>query len=150
TWDLGGRLARPATELKPAELVSRWEELTGADAAKAFQAGQVLQAVPGQALGLLRERLKPVPTADAKRIDRLLADLDSDRFATREQAAAELLKLRNAAESALRRALKANPSAEIRRHVEELLTKLEEARLEAIRAVELLEHLATPEARRLL
>jgi Tol biopolymer transport system component len=149
-WDLGGRLSRPAAELKAGELAARWEELTGADAAKAFQAGQVLRAVPVQALGLLRERLRPVPAADAKRLERLLADLDSDRFVTREQAAEELAKLRDTAEPALRRALKGSPSPEVRRRVEDLLAKLEQAHLESARAIEVLEHLATPEARRVL
>jgi hypothetical protein len=81
---------------------------------------------------------------------RLLADLDSDVFDVREKATEELPNLGRAAESALNQFLKGNPSAEARKRVEQLLAKIDadptgEA-LRALRAIEVLEHIGTPEA----
>jgi hypothetical protein len=52
----------------------------------------------------------------------------------------------------LQKTLAGNPPLEVRRRVEQLLGKLETSprRLQKLRAVEVLEHIATPEARELL
>jgi hypothetical protein len=80
---------------------------------------------------------------------RCVADLDSAQFTTREKAAAEIGKLGESAGPGLREALKNRPSAEVRRRV---LGLLEDSRIPSspLRAVEVLEHLATPKARQLL
>jgi hypothetical protein len=54
---------------------------------------------------MLNEYLHPVKPVDHERLQRILADLDSDQFATREQVATELEKLGELAESELRRLL---------------------------------------------
>jgi hypothetical protein len=102
----------------------------------------------------LGEHLRPA-AGESRKVDRLLADLDSDDFPVRERASAALAALGEAAEPALRKALEGEPSPEVRRRVEALMQKLhsrslsaEEAR--ALRAVEALEYCETPEARRLL
>ena len=95
----------------------------------------------------------PAPSVDARRVDRLLADLDREQFPVREAASAELAKLGESAVPALKRVLRQTPSLEVRRRVEQLLSRLEEwspERLRILRALEALEHGATPEARRLL
>src|SRR5206468_2179951 len=46
-----------------------------------------------QAVPFLKEQLKPLPTPDKTRIEKLFADLDSDVFATREKATGHLLKV---------------------------------------------------------
>jgi hypothetical protein len=103
-------------------------------------------------LGKQLQRIKPV---DTKRLERLLADLDSDKFAVRERASGELKALAEHAVPALRMALAGKPSLESRRRLEALLHQLESASLSPetvrqIRAVEALEAIGNAEARRLL
>jgi hypothetical protein len=84
-----------------------------------------------------------------------VADLDHDQFAVREKAMAELEMLGEWAEPALRKILESDPSTETRRRVERLLEQLDRltvagGRLRTLRAIEVLEHIGTPEARRVL
>jgi hypothetical protein len=88
-------------------------------------------------------------------VARLIADLDSDQYAARAEAARGLEGFGAEAEPALRRALAAPPSLEVRRRLEQLLEQLPRAvpppeRLRALRAVEALERAGTAEARRVL
>jgi RNA polymerase sigma factor (sigma-70 family) len=155
-WDLA-RITRrqcPVVRLGPDELRSAWDDL-GGDAAKAYRTIGALTAAPDQAVPYLAERLKPAAAPDPKRVARLLADLDGERFEVREQATRDLEALGALAEAALRRALAGKPSAEAKRRLEGLLEKLDgimpaAAEVRAVRAVEALEHAGTPEARRLL
>jgi hypothetical protein len=101
--------------------------------------------------------LTPVASVEDGRLARLIAELDSDRFEARQQAAAELEKLGESAVGACRKALAGRPSAEARRRLEELVEKLDQQqwspspeRLQALRALEVLELTGSPEARRTL
>ncbi len=131
-----------------------WADLADADAGKAFRAMKVLRANGALAERFLKERLRPAAASDPKKIARLIADLDQDDFAARESATKQLSELGELAEVALRAALNDKPSAEKRRGVEELLKRLDAANspelLRGVRAVEVLESLDTPEARRVL
>src|SRR5205807_5136388 len=85
----------------------------------------------------------------------LIADLDSEEFARREKAAAELAKFGESAVPALRDALKRDPSAEASRRLQTLLERAENAEpsgelLRGLRAIEILESITTPEARQLV
>src|SRR5262249_4371993 len=87
-------------------------------------------------------------------VRRHLADLDSTRFATREKAFERLLQLGEMAEPVLRHALEKNPSLEVRRRIQLLLTRLSQRRLSGealrtLRAREVLER-AGVEGQRLL
>lgn len=66
-----------------------------------------------------------VPATDAKKIAQLIADLDSNQFATREKASEELTKLGRLAEEALRKQLAGKPPLEVAKRVEALLQKVE-------------------------
>ncbi len=154
-WDVAAvrRKDRPAI-LDAASARRAWDDLT-ADARKAFAARQTLASVPEQAVPLLRERLKPAQAADAERIRKLLADLDSDQFAVREKARQGLVEFGELAEPALRNALADKPSLEARRRIEALLATLRAPvirpeLLRALRAVAVLEDIGTPAARRVL
>jgi len=144
----------PAATLAAAEREARWVDLAGADAGSAYLAMRALLADRKETVRFLKDRLKPVPLADSRQMARWLADLDADAFAVREKATAGLAELGELAEPALRRALVGRPSAELRRRAESLLEILaappSPERLRALRAVEVLEQLATPEARGLL
>jgi hypothetical protein len=112
-----------------------------------------LLAAGDAAVALIARHLHPAPAVDTKRIAALIADLDSDRFAVREQASRELATLDEAAETALQNTLKGSPTLETRRRAEALLAKIAQPsgdRLRALRAVEVLERLATPAARQVL
>jgi hypothetical protein len=96
-----------------------------------------------------------VKVADAATVKRLVADLDSDTFATRVKASKELEALGEAAAGALRRALKDKPSLEVHKRIEALLKRLRPPvtageTLRALRAVAVLEDIGDAECRKLL
>jgi WD40 repeat protein len=159
-WDLTGRLALAERWGKPLTQRERdicWEDLRGADAGRAWSAIRRLAADPGPTITALQKAISPVARADERKLARLLADLDSDRFEVRQQAADELQKLGASAVGACRRALAAQPSAEARRWLEELVEKQDQQqwspspeRLRTLRALRLLELAGTVEARQVL
>jgi RNA polymerase sigma factor (sigma-70 family) len=155
-WDLTDRFAHGTFQrrtLSAKELGNCWADLAGGEATRAYQAVQALASAPESAVAFLKDRTRPVRPDEAQ-ITGLIADLDSNQFAARQKAAQALNRLGTLAEPGLRRALAAQPSAEVRRRVEELLATLDPAssaeQLQAIRAVEALETMGTPEARELL
>jgi hypothetical protein len=99
--------------------------------------------------------LCPIAQLDAKQqkqVERLLADLDKESFTARQRAEMELEKMGPAIEPALRKALEGK-SLEVRRRIEKVLEKVvgwSGERLRTLRAPEAIEHMNTPEARRLL
>jgi hypothetical protein len=104
-------------------------------------------------VALVERRLKPVASADPRRVARLIADLGSDDFEVRKRAERELVELGDLAGPALRKV--APPALEARRRIGRLLERLEgpvtdPGRLRALRALELLEYVGTAEARRVL
>ncbi len=159
-WDLTGRLrAKEAWRLPPPadEVETCWAALSGGDAARAYQALRRLADAPSQAVPLIRQRLRPAAGTDEKRVAALIADLDSDEFAVREKATADLEKVGEGAVAACRKALASAPSAEARRRLELFLEKQAKAawdappeRLRETRALEALELAGTAEARALL
>jgi hypothetical protein len=157
-WDVSGLLPaekEPAEKLGGDELARCWDDLAGADAVRAYRAIYELGRRPEQAEALLRAKLEKISGVNAERLARLVADLDDDDFKVRQKAGEELAALGRAAEGALTKALEGNPSPEVKRRVTDLLAKLEgapenaEKRLQ-LRAVEALERVGTPGARRLL
>jgi len=156
-WDLGGLPGpAPAAPVTAGEADALWAALGGAEAAAARRAVLRLAASPPAALALLGERLKHLPAPDPAKVQRWLSDLDDDAFAVRSRAFEGLKNEGAAAGPALRRALAARPSPEARRHLEELVARLDgpscptPAALAAVRGVEVLERIGTPAARRLL
>jgi WD40 repeat protein len=148
-WDLYGPTGGPITEADGKQLLA---DLAG-DPALAFTAIRRLASHPTEAIPLLRAHLKPAAAADPKRIAALVKALDADRFAAREQAAAELTKLGDEADAALRAALAGAPSPEARERLTQLLPKMAvptPERLRELRAMEALEVAGTPEAAALL
>jgi hypothetical protein len=159
TWDVSSVTCRPSRSGQRAhaqELESWWADLAGQDARKAHSAIWAMAAVPDQAVPLLRDRLRPAspPALSIDQVKRLAADLDSDQFQRRENAFEQLKDLGERAEPALQEILDTKPTLEQRRRIEQLLTgprrppAAEELR--SLRAVEVLEHTGTPEARAVL
>jgi WD40 repeat protein len=157
-WDRGAvpqaRIA-PSAPLGPAELEALWLSLASAEADKAYQAIFSLVAVPQLSVPFLEKHVRPVAQVEGDRLGRLIVDLDSNQFATRQKALEELEKLADLAEPALKQALAAKPSLELGQRIERLLQKLgapitDPKTLQAIRAVEVLEQIGNAEARRAL
>jgi WD40 repeat protein len=147
--------AREEPKLSAGELEEAWSALVGDDARKAYRAIHRLAAAPQQSIPFLRDHLKPAATVDAKRIERLIADLDDDAFAVRERASRELKQIGSPVAPALRRVLAKRPTLEMRRRIEQLLEPFDRGRctpdeLRSLRAVEAVEHMATPEVRQML
>ncbi|MBL8794104.1 MAG: sigma-70 family RNA polymerase sigma factor [Planctomycetia bacterium] len=134
-----------------------WVDLGQADGTRARLAIQTLSAAPRESLPFLKQRLRPPGPQErqlTERVCRLIADLDSEKFATRQQASDELVKLGFDALPLLRGRLMDQPSLEVRTRIEQVLERMggfPEAELVVpVRAVRVLEAVGTPEARRLL
>jgi WD40 repeat protein len=149
-------LAQPqSARLSAEELESIWGDLAGEDAAKALKGVRKLTAGSGQAAAFLGERVKPAATVDPDKINGWVGDLDSDQYAVRREAVANLVKVGEQAVPALRKVLEGTPTLETRKRAEDLVNRLTggtltSEQLRVVRAVESLELMATPEARRLL
>ncbi len=159
-WDLTGwgrEGPGPQAVLKQQELEKCWEDLAGPNAAAAFRAVWRLVA-GGKASGtFLGERLPPESPLGAALRDRLLKELGSDRFVEREAAGREWERRGEEALPVLRKALAGPLSLEARRRAERIVEKLAAGtvapspeELRRFRAVQALEYLGTPEARRAL
>jgi hypothetical protein len=155
-WDVSAVLDLPAPPPPRARTLDElWTDLASADDGRADAAVRTLAERSGEALPLLQARLRPVPPVEAATIARLLADLDSEQFETRERAVKELQALDRLAEAPLRRLLAGQPPPGVRRAAQGLLDRLDGPLADAdwlrtLRAVETLETIGTPEARRLL
>ncbi len=133
----------------PRQSQALWDGLRG-DAAEAHRAMLRLIGAPERAVRLLGERLRPVPVVEPGRVAALLKALAGPRFREREQASAELKKLGEAVEPALRKALQEDFPLESRRRLEALLNDLagpSGERLRTLRAVETLERIGSKDAR---
>jgi RNA polymerase sigma factor (sigma-70 family) len=155
-WDVSRIVGRPreTAERSPAELEADWKDLAG-DAKAAYTALGRLISSPGRAVPFLGKQLQGLEPVDTERVERLIADLDDKRFRVREQAMRDLEALAEHAVPWLRKALAGAPSLETSRRIGALLERLADKRLSAetvrmIRAVEALESIGSPEARRRL
>jgi hypothetical protein len=142
--------ARPT----PDHLERLWRDLADRDAFRAFEAVCALSGAGDRGVAYLRGRLDLTPP-DVARIRRLIADLDSEEFATREAASKELRRLGHQAEGELLATAATGPPLEQRARIEELLRSLRAfpqppELLRSLRAVAALEHIGDAEAKALL
>jgi RNA polymerase sigma factor (sigma-70 family) len=131
-------------------LAGLWKDL-GADDPKVTYAAVCQGAAAGDvAVARLKLDLRPAVVTDAEQVAALVRQLDSDKFALREQASRALVDLGTAAETPLREALAKATSPEIRRRLGRVLEGLEAEHRRPGNAVEVLDMIGTPAARRLL
>jgi hypothetical protein len=148
----------PAPAPQLSHLEALWNDFSQNDDAgtkKAWQAILTMIQSPRLAVPFLKDRLKPVPRPDMKRIDQWLAELDSGDFRMREQATKNLHEVGELAFPALEKKLGEKVlSLEARRRMEALLEKTKTVtsgeELRSIRAVEVLEGIGTPDAKEIL
>jgi hypothetical protein len=136
-----------------------WAALGSEAPAKARAAVERLARHPAEALALLKSRFRPAATPPDPALAALVRALDSDSFATREEATRKLRDYGAKAEPALRRELAATGSPEVKRRIEAILAAITPPplrlpvtgdTLRGVRAIELLERVGTPAARQLL
>jgi WD40 repeat protein len=150
-WDRAGVEARRLGAVPAGE---EWTWLSARDARRAYAAVRALVAEPERALAVLGAALAP---PDGAVTNRLLTELGSDDFPVRESAHRTLAGLGVRAEAALLSAVTRSESPEVRLRAAALLKALgpNEARLmgdrlRGVRAVAVLEAIASPQARALL
>ncbi|OAI47908.1 hypothetical protein AYO44_08510 [Planctomycetaceae bacterium SCGC AG-212-F19] len=148
----------PAQELTAKQLDGIWTDFIRNDeegTKKALQGIAALAKSPKAAVPFLKDRLKPVPVADAKKINQAIADLDSANFQAREQASKTLEAIGVVAVPAIEKKLGEKLSLEPQQRLEAILQKIDDRpmttdELRASRAIEALEAIGTPEARAIL
>jgi WD40 repeat protein len=152
-WDAGKFIKKTATiELKAEQVDELWKDLAG-DQTKAYQAITTLITAPKQAVDLFKTHIKPAVGGDEQRIQKLIGDLESDKFQTRQAATKELEKLGELAEPALQKAMQTLKALEAKRRVEKLLANIANDQvpsgevLRTLRAVQVLGQIGTPQAR---
>jgi WD40 repeat protein len=155
-WDVSS-LFQPAKPppLDQAALDRHWAVLGDTNARAAYRSMHRLASSPEQAVPFLREKMFGPAPVGAEQLRKLIADLDSDRFAERDKASKELERLGEVAEPELRLALKNPPSPEVRARIRTLLRKLSgpsgaRGRLQILRAISVLERSRTAKARQAL
>jgi WD40 repeat protein len=158
-WDrasLGKSERPPVIALDAKQLDECWNDLASTDAKKAASALWKMVQAPAQTMPYLRARLKPVPAVEEKRIEQLVADLDSNRFVVRQQAYRELAKLGELAAPSLKKAMGGELSLEMKRRIEQLEEEIVGGKalsaddLRQLRSSEVLERIGSPDARQVL
>ncbi len=149
-WDMPPLIRESAAKLDTSRTASLWADLADADAARAFRAIGVWLTTPDAVVVAFRRLRSPDKPVDAERVNILIADLDSDRYAVRDKASKDLQALGPAARTHLRQALEKKPSVETTRRIEAILAACPDEDLRGRRAVEVLEAVGTPAARTLL
>ena len=155
-WDLLSQvLLGQQQELSAKVQDQLWSDLAAEDAGLAYKAIWRLSAAPEKAVALVKERLQPAPDNEM-RLRRLVGDLDNGVFAIRDRASQELTEASGAAVNFLRDAANdKRHSPETKRRLQAILESLERTplgrdELRKIRAVGLLETIASTEALALL
>jgi WD40 repeat protein len=155
-WDTERKDAATGGSDKPLTVERReqlWSDLAAPDGATAYRAIAALEAVPRQATDLLSHQVRPAPPEEIERVRQLLAALDSDKFTERETAIAELKPFAWRYETVLCSAMKNSASGEVRKRLGTILSVPRSSPVESlrtIRAIQALERIGAPEARRLL
>ncbi len=154
-WDMSALRKAPGVQerrLREDEANKLWTLLSSREAGPASKALWQFVASPADAVPFLRQRLER-PEATEQEIKLLVAALDDAKFEARVRATSELEAVGGKAEKALQSALRAKPTPESRRRLDELLAKLRAPaprysgqQLREIRAVQILEYIASPTA----
>jgi RNA polymerase sigma factor (sigma-70 family) len=143
-----------AAKLTEKEAATLWNGLGAAEPKKALLEMDQLVRSPDAAIAVLAREFKAAPAAE---MARLIGELDSPKFATRDQATRRLRELGMGAAPALRKALQ-GASPEMERGINQLLDALGDSKnlpvtgetLRAVRAVAILERIGTARAKALL
>ncbi len=152
-WDVGalGRAAPKVLKLSEGERAGLWKDLLKDDPAVSAAAQEKLAMAGDAVVADVRRDVKPV---DAALFKKLMKELDDDDFDTRQRAQAKLRERAKSYEAMLRKVLAAKPSLDIYKRLERILAELPEglagSHLRDVRAVEVLEMIGSPVAKKVL
>ena len=137
-----------------ADLDSLWSDLGAADGRVVRRAIWEMGSAGDSAVAFIERKLERVEIDD-KRIDALVAELDSDEFASRQKAVHSLEELGRAARGPLTKRLERTLPLEVRNSIRQVLESYEQPIrsaqiLQGLRAMEICQHIATSRARALL
>jgi DNA-binding beta-propeller fold protein YncE len=149
-WDM-----QPPRVADSVSLESAWNALAAREAGESFRSEGKFLAAPADAVKYFAAKVQPGEALDPRRVQRWLADLDSDEFAVREAASKALEGLDQQAIPYLEATLKNTNSAEVRGRVKRILERLWGAalpleQLRQLRAVMVLEGIGDGESKNLL
>ncbi len=118
-----GSAAQEPAKKPAARLEVLWADLASADEGRATRATLALAAKPTESVPFLKDRLRAVKV-EAAAVARLVKQLDSEEFDTRETAARELEYLGKFARPLLEKHLADEPSAEAKRAIRGVIEKI--------------------------
>lgn len=153
-WDLGRLLSQRGVPrpTRPAEL---WNQLGSDRISHVWQATRTLEQNPNAALPLLRDQLQRVQMPTPEQVERWVKNLEARSFHEREKASQDLTAVVLLVEAQLQQKLRSGASMETQRRLQAILAQIERpvtspeaARF--LRALRILEHLGTAEARKVL
>jgi WD40 repeat protein len=146
-WDMSRLPVDPVLRV-PTANSSLWNDLARLEGTLSYMALKKLVTEPNETISLIKKELHPL--TDVGSIDTLIAKLDSNQVVERDQAMKDLEWLGDLAEPDLRKALDKKPGRDKKRRLLEVIERLDIAksprRLRGVRALEILETLATPPA----
>ena len=148
--DTGKSRAVQESKMTAGTLATLWNDLGNEDPARAFPAMAKFVSSPTQTIRFFQERLKPVSIAESAKIQKWIAELESENFPVRLAAAKELEKIGLQLRPVIQKALDTKPPLETRRRLEQILNSFEPEILCRIRAIMALERIGTQEARSIL
>ncbi len=159
-WDLREAMAAyesRSPQLNAEETERVWLEFGADDPVVMHRALWTLSTAGENAVTTLAKHLKPAPVDRelGPRVEKLIAQMDDDQFAIREQASQEISDLGEGVDPFLRLALADTDSAEVRHRIRRLLSDLSGKPLvvdpnqqRALRAIQVLEEIGDEQARR--
>ena len=160
-WDVEDvRADAPAQggALEKKDLEALWVALAGEDSAKSYEAALILAANPDGALSLIKDRLPARVPGDPEKLRALIASLDDDDFARREEASKRLKASGDAAEPHLLKILDDPDCApEMRSRIQAILRTLAppyrdvpSEKMRGLWSIRILEKIGTAEAKEAL
>jgi WD40 repeat protein len=154
-WDV--HYQKSFAELTAKTMESMWKTLAEPEAAEAFQCICRFRASPEKSIAFLDKELQQLIKADVAHIDALIRQLDDDRFAIREKATKELIRIGSLARPAVERASQST-SQEVSMRAKRILEAIDKGvpavsfpdDLRSSRALEILEAIGDDAAKKLL
>lgn len=154
TWKMRGEFAVP-NQVTEEMVREQWEHLAFDYVDNVDWMIQVMCKRPELTVSILAKEFAPVEPVNRDRLNKLMNDLESERFVIRQKATGELTKLGEGVIDELRRRRAATTSEDLRIRIERILNEIDQSflkgkQLRIRRGMEILERIETPEAKQLL
>ncbi len=152
-WDVWGTRTENYPPAVAETVTGAWFRMADENGTVAFAAMKQVAWSPAEFVNYAKARLSPVVAADPKKVPGLIDDLGSPVVAVRDAASSTLQAAGDTVVPALRTALAAAESTEKRQRLDRLLKESDDTsptQFRIVRAIELLERLGSPDAKKLL